>query len=48
MKGQLVREKAAPYCLRWVHRFLTRLASDGPLADQVRRFCEKLELHRTD
>jgi hypothetical protein len=41
----LVREKAAPYCVRWVRRFLTRPASDEPLADQVRRFCEELERH---
>jgi len=39
----LVKEKAAPYCVRWVRRFLTRPASDEPLADQVRRFCESLE-----
>jgi len=39
LKAQLVREKAAPYCVRWVRRFLTRPASDEPLADQVRRFC---------
>ena len=43
LKAQLVREKAAPYCVRWVRRFLTRQASDEPLADQVRRFCEELE-----
>ena len=45
LKAQLVREKAAPYCVRWVRRFLTRPASNGPLADQVRRFCEALERH---
>ena len=45
LKAQLVREKAAPYCVRWVRRFLTRPASDEPLADQVRRFCEELERH---
>lgn len=43
LKAQLVNEKAAPYCVRWVRRFLTRPASDEPLADQVRRFCEGLE-----
>ena len=43
LKAQLVREKAAPYCVRWVRRFLTRQALDGPLADQVRTFCEELE-----
>jgi hypothetical protein len=40
---QMAREKAAPYFVRWVRRFLTRPASDEPLADQVRRFCEELE-----
>ncbi len=43
LKARLVKEKAAPYCVRWVGRFLTRPASDEPLADQVRRFCEELE-----
>ena len=28
LKAQLVKEKAAPYCVRWVRRFLTRPASD--------------------
>ena len=45
LKAQLVKEKAAPYCVRWVRRFLMRPASDEPLADQVRRFCEELEGH---
>ena len=43
LKAQLVRENAAPYCVRFVRRFLTRPASDEPLADQVRHFCEDLE-----
>ncbi len=43
LKAQLIKEKAAPYCVRWVRRFLTRPASNEPLADQVRRFCEDLE-----
>src|SRR5439155_11362436 len=43
LKAQLVKEKAAPYCVRWVRRFLTRPASDESLADQERRFCESLE-----
>jgi len=43
LKAQLVKEKAAPYCVRWVRRFLARPASNGPVADQVRRFCEDLE-----
>ena len=29
--------------MRWVRRFLSRSASDEPLADQVRGFCEELE-----
>ena len=43
LRGRLVQENAAPHCVRWVRRFLTRKASDEPLADQVRRFCEDLE-----
>src|SRR5687767_4157082 len=43
LKARLVKDKAAPYCVRWVRRFLTRPASDEPVADQVRRFCEDLE-----
>jgi len=43
LKARLVKEKAAPYCIRWVRRFLTRPASNEPVADQVRRFCEDLE-----
>ena len=43
LKAQLVKEKAATYCVRWVRRFLTRPASNEPLADQVRRFREELE-----
>ena len=41
--GLLVREQAAPHCVRWVRRFLMREASDEPLADQARRFCEDLQ-----
>ena len=44
LKAQLVNEHATPYCVRCVLRFLTRPASDEPLADQVRRFCEELEI----
>lgn len=40
---QLVRPTAAPYCVRWVRHFLNRPALDGPLADQVRSYCEALE-----
>jgi len=43
LKAQLVRPAAAPYIVRWVRRFLSRPASDQPLADQVRGFCEELE-----
>jgi integron integrase len=43
LKARLVKETAAPYCVRWVRRFLTRPASDEAVADQVRRFCEDLE-----
>jgi hypothetical protein len=43
LKAQLVREKAAPYVVRWVRQFLVRPATDESLADRVRRFCEDLE-----
>ena len=43
LKAHLVRPTAAPYFVRWVRRFLSRPASDEPLADQVRGFCEELE-----
>ena len=43
LKAQFVRPTAAPYFVRWVRRFLSRSASDEPLADQVRGFCEELE-----
>jgi len=43
LKEQLVAERAAPYVVRWVRRFLCREASNEPLSDQVRRFCEDLE-----
>jgi hypothetical protein len=43
LKARLVKENAAPYCVRWVRRFLTRPTSNEPLADQVRRFCGELE-----
>jgi hypothetical protein len=39
----LVKEKAAPFGVGWVRRFLMRPASDESLADQVRHFCEDLE-----
>src|SRR5438874_6234152 len=45
LKAQLMKASAAPYCVRWVRQFLTRLAANEPLADQVRRFCEELERH---
>jgi integron integrase len=43
LKARLVTEKAAPYCVRDVRRFLARPASNEPVADQVRQFCEQLE-----
>jgi hypothetical protein len=43
LKRQLVRPVAAPYFVRWVRQFLSRRASDEPLADQVRHFCDDLE-----
>jgi integron integrase len=43
LRARLVRENAAPFCVRWVRRFLARPASDESLADQVRRFAEDLE-----
>jgi hypothetical protein len=43
LKARLVREKAMPYFVSWVRQFLSRPATDEPLADQVRRFCEGLE-----
>ena len=43
LRARLVKEKAAPYCVRWVRQFLARPASNEPLLDQVRRFCEDLE-----
>ncbi len=43
LRAQFVREEAKPYFVRWVRQFLSRPATDEPLADQVRRFCEGLE-----
>lgn len=43
LRARLVREKAQPYFVRWVRQFLSRHATDEPLADQVRGFCEGLE-----
>ncbi len=43
LRARVVKERAAPHCVRWVRRFLTRAASNEPLADQARRFCEELE-----
>lgn len=43
LRARLVQERAAPHCVRWVRRFLTRPASNEPLADQARRFSEELE-----
>lgn len=43
LRARLVKERAAPHCVRWVRQFLERPAADGPLADRVRLFCEELE-----
>ncbi len=43
LKARLVKEVAAPYCVRWVRQFLARPATPGSLADRVRSFCEDLE-----
>jgi hypothetical protein len=43
LRARLVKERAAPHCVRWVRQFLARPASDATLADQVRLFCEELE-----
>jgi len=43
LRRRLVREREAPHCVRWVRRFLNRPATDEPLADRVRKFCEELE-----
>jgi integron integrase len=42
LRARLVKEKAAPHCVRWLRRFLMRPTSDEPLADEARRFCEEL------
>jgi integron integrase len=43
LRARLVNQKAAPHCVRWVRRFLTRPASNEALADQALRFREELE-----
>ena len=43
LKARLVKETAAPYCVRFVRQFLSRPTTDGPLADRVQQFCEELE-----
>ena len=43
LKARLASDKAAPFLVRWVRGFLSAPASDEPLADQTRRFCEELE-----
>lgn len=47
LKARLVKEHTAPYCVRWVRRFLSRPAVLEPIADQVRSFCEDLERDAT-
>ncbi len=48
LKAQLARPSAAPYFVRWVRRFLSAPASDKPLEDQVRGYCEDLERNGTE
>ncbi len=43
LKARLVKESAAPYCVRWVRRFLSRPASNECIAVQIRQFCDDLE-----
>src|SRR4051812_17754887 len=43
LEVQLVRPTAPPHFVRWVRRFMSRPASDKPLADRVRKFCEALD-----
>jgi hypothetical protein len=43
LKARLVKEQAAPWCVRFVRQFLNRPAEDEPLADRVRRLCEDIE-----
>lgn len=43
LRARLVKETAAPYCVRFVRQFLGRPAADAPLADRVQQFCEELE-----
>jgi hypothetical protein len=43
LTSKLVREESAPFVVRWVRRFLPATASEGPLADQTRGFCEEPE-----
>lgn len=38
LKAHLVRPSAAPFVVRWVRRFMSRPATDEPVADQVSRF----------
>lgn len=43
LKAKLVRERSAPYFVRYVRQFLARPAADAPLTDRVLQFCEDLE-----
>jgi site-specific recombinase XerC len=43
LRARVVKENAAPHCVRWVRLFLMRPAANEPLADQARRFTEELE-----
>jgi len=48
LRARLVKDRAAPHCVRWVRAFLARPASDGPLAEQALRIDFVNFLHRTD
>ena len=43
LKARLVKESAAPYCVRSVRQFLGRPAASESLTGRVRRFCEERE-----
>ena len=43
LKARLVKERSAPFFVRYVRQFLTRPATGKPLTDRVQQFCEDLE-----
>ncbi len=42
LREQLAPGHVAPHMVRWVRHFLARDATDEPIADQARRFCDNL------